>query len=143
MQVNGLGIDPITTIAAGGSFFSKLFGGDDINYANNFSAQAGTGKKYLQTEADAYYARGSKLGISAQEIARLEFKAGRSLSDNEVLSMMGKAPQMQRAGFPSAFPSLYPQQYIPGAVKPLPWPLIIGGGVAVLAIGAALFIAKK
>jgi hypothetical protein len=142
MQVSGLGIDPITTAATvGTSFLSKMFGGGDVNYANNFSAQVGTGKKYLQTEADAYYARSSNINVSAQEIARLEFKAGRALSDVEVLTMVGKAPAPQL--LPPGFPSLLPQSYQAPDKLDLPWPLIIGGGVAVLGIGAALFISRK
>ena len=149
MQVSGLGVDPATAIAVGGTFFDKLFGGGDVNYANNFSAMVGVGKKFLQTEADAYYARSSHIGVSAFDIAKWEFNAGRSLSDNEVLSLAGKAPITaigQPPAYPEAFTAPFTQRYGPAGVAPAsgaPWPLIIGGTVAALAIGGALFITRK
>jgi len=45
----------------------QLYG---TNWANNFSKQVGTGKKYRQSEADAFYALSKKTGISAVQLAR-------------------------------------------------------------------------
>ena len=149
MRVSGLGIDPVTAVAVGGTFFDKLFGGGDVNYANNFSASVGVGKKFLQTEADAYYARSNRIGVSAFDIAKWEFNAKRSLSDNEVLAAAGKAPLTaigQPPAYPEAFTNAFTTRYGPAGVAPAtatPWPLIIGGTVAVLGIGAALFMTRK
>lgn len=40
------------------------------NWANNFSKSVGTGKKYTQQEANAFYALSAKTGISAFQLAR-------------------------------------------------------------------------
>jgi hypothetical protein len=112
MQVSGLGIEPITAAAVGGTFLTKLFGGGDVNYANNFSASVGVGKKFLQTEADAYYARSNRIGVSAFDIARMEVNAGRALSDSEVLALAGKAP-LTAIGQPPAYPEAFTNAFGP------------------------------
>ncbi len=153
MQVSGLGIPPViaaavlpTAAKVGGSLFDKLFGGGDTNYANNFSKQVGVGKKFLQTAADAYYARGNRIGVSAFDIARLEYKAGGALSDNEILVMTGKAPPTsigQPPAFSEAYPSAFPASYGYSPRKsPFTLPLIIGG-VAVLGVGTMLLLRRK
>ncbi len=45
----------------------QLYG---TNWANNFSKQVGSGKKYTQQEANAFYALSKKLGIPAVQLAR-------------------------------------------------------------------------
>jgi len=151
MQVSGLGIPPViaaTAVSAGGSFLSKMFGGGgDVNYANNFSAQVGIGKKYLQTEADAYYSRSSRLGVGAADIARMEYQAGRALPDNEILALAGKAP-VTAYGQPPMYPEAFTNPfgpasagYAPGGFT-MPLPLLIGG-VALLSVGAVLLLRRK
>jgi hypothetical protein len=152
MRVSGLGVDPVTLTTAasvGSSFFSKLFGGGDVNYGNRFSAMVGVGKTFLQTDADAYYARSERIGVSAFDIARWEHEAQRVLTNNEVLALAGKAPAAaigQPPAYSEAFTLPFTQSYRAAGVAPAPgvsWPLIIGGGVAVLGIGAALFMTRK
>jgi len=134
-------------ITAGSGFFSKIFGGgDDINYAINFSSQVGVGKNFLQAEANAYHARGTRLWslvsnkppkIMGVDIARLEYNAGGKLSDNEILSRLGHTPLSRN--IPST-PFIRNNQSIPSTI---PWSIIIGGSIAVIGIGAALMLGKR
>lgn len=120
MKLANLGFDPMTTTAVASAalpLITDLFGGG-TNYANNFSNQAGTGRKYTQEEANGYYARSNQLGIPAIQLAQEEAKGIRRDAQGNIISTaIGTSPA---AAQPSPFiPSTpYAPTYVPPGINP-------------------------
>jgi len=128
VKMNSLGFDPITAGAAASAalpLITSLFGGG-TNYANNFSKQAGTGKKYTQEEANGYYARSKQLGIPAVQLAQEEAKGIRRSSQGQVVPAGGyspaAAPQPIYSPQPGVVPYTQPQYSTSPFLAPSPYP---------------------
>lgn len=78
----------LATAANIGSQYLGSKGG--TNYAKSFSSQVGTGKMYLQSEADAYRATAAQYGLDAVQLAKAESDLGRPLSQQELNILAGR-----------------------------------------------------
>lgn len=90
------------------------------NYAKAFSKTVGVGKMYLQTEADAYRKRAQSLDMAAEDIARREFQAGRTLTDAELKGQAAPVTAVKTAT-PAPAPSTAPAP-VSNVPKPTPAP---------------------
>ncbi len=129
MKMKNLGfVDPVTAgvVTTAALPLIKGFFGGGTNYANNFSKQAGTGKKYLQEEANAYYSRSKQLGIPAVQLAQEEAKGIRRDAQGAIAPAGGyqpaSAPRPLFSPQPGVVPYVAPQYATSPYLAPSPYP---------------------
>lgn len=133
MAIRQLG-DWAQIIGTAAEIGSKYIGGSGGgNVAKQFTQQVGTGKTYMQGEADAYRATAKQYGLDPVQLAKAEYSLGRPLTVQELQTLSGsvQAPATGATPGTAATATQYGQALTEQAApksKALPW--LIGLGLA-------------